>query len=67
MLDCTNLLVPRLDAPTAIVIPYIDGGPSLSNTYLDFYIETPITDCLFTCNFGDSCGPSTLITEPNVW
>ena len=66
MLDCSNLLVVRGDAPTAITIPYLDLGIDLSKNYLDFFTETPITDCSFTCNYGDTCGAATTISHLNV-
>ena len=49
MLDCTNLLVERVDAPAAIIFPYLDpingGNTILSKSYLDFFTESPIPDC----------------------
>ena len=66
MLDCSNLLVVRGDAPIAITISYLDLGADLSKNYLDFFTETPITDCSFTCNYGNSCGAATTISGTNV-
>ena len=66
MLDCSNLLIVRGNAPTAINIPYLDLGADLSQNYKDFFTETPITDCSFSCNYGNSCGASTTISETNI-
>ena len=66
-LDCTSLLVVRGDAPSVITVPYLDGGASLSKSYLDFFTETAVTDCTFTCNFGDTCGSGIALTDPNIW
>ena len=60
---CPNLLTLRLDAPTAITIPYVDGGVDLSNNYLDFFDETPSAGCSFTCNYGNTCGPATSLSN----
>ena len=66
MLDCSNLLVVRGDAPTAITISYLDLGADLSKDYLDFFTETPITDCSFSCYYGNSCGAATALSGTNV-
>ena len=65
-MDCSNLLVVRSDAPTEITIPYAHGGVDLSKNYLDFFDETPINGCSFTCNYGDICGPATTLSNINV-
>ena len=66
LLDCSNLLVLKAGAPSSISIPYVDGGADLSKSHLDFFDLTPTAGCTYSCNYGDSCGPSTTITSTNV-
>ena len=61
-----KLLVPKSGATSAISIPYLDLGPILSKTYLDFFDETPSAGNSFTCNYGDTCGEATTITGTYV-
>ena len=61
-----ELLVPKSGAISAISIPYLDLGPILSKTYLDFFDETPSAGNSFTCNYGDTCGEATTITGTYV-
>ena len=55
------MLVAKSGAITEISIPFLDGGANLSKNYLDFFDETSISDCSYTCNYGDSCGETTTI------
>ena len=44
----------------------ITQGSAKLKSYDDFFDETIIAGCLYTCNYGDSCGAATTITAPNV-
>ena len=59
-------LVVKLIAPLVITIPYAHGGVDLKKNYLDFFDETPVTGCSFTCIYGDTCGPATTLSNINV-
>ena len=67
-LDCSGLLVPQDDTnPLVISEIYVFGGTG-TKTYLDFFTETPITNCAdLGCNYGDSCGDLTTISGTNVY
>ena len=66
--DCSNLLTAKSVQPgPAVFVPYLYGGTELTFDYLSFFDETPITNCaVLSCNFGDTCGDATAISEPNI-
>ena len=67
ILDCAPLLTVKATPPIAVQVPYLHLGADLTLNYLDFYDESPITNCeILGCNFGDTCGDATTISEPNI-
>ena len=64
-LECSKLLesTPLL----AISVPYVDDKSELTNVYSDFFKEKLIKNCkILKCNYGDTCGDQTTISNLNI-
>ena len=61
-LDCSLVLLPILNPPLPIIIPYESisvGGLGKVFQIADFYTYTPLNGCIVSCNFGETAGEST--------
>ena len=61
-LDCSLVLLPILNPPLPIIIPYESisvGGLGKVFQIADFYTYTPLAGCIVSCNFGETAGEST--------
>ena len=49
-----------------IKIPYDPSGSGVTKNINDFFTNNNAASCDLTCNFGDVCGPSAPLNQPNL-
>ena len=63
--NCDNALI-NLGEKIEPTFAYNNAGTGVTKNINDFFTNNNVAGCTLTCNFGDTCGPSTSVTATGL-